>query len=82
MRASISALLAILVLVTLGWLATGNSPSTAQEAPARVATQWEYHTEGSLNAARLNDLGLDGWELVAVSHNQTSKAYVVFKRPK
>jgi uncharacterized membrane protein YfbV (UPF0208 family) len=82
MRASISAILAILVLMTLGWLATGHSSSTAQEPPPRAAAQWEYHIENSLNAAGFNDLGRDGWELVAVSRLPNVKAVAVFKRPK
>ena len=82
MRASISAVLAILVLVTFGWLAIGHSSSTAQELPAGATAQWEYHLERSLNAAGFNDLGRDGWELVAVSHNPTNDVVAVFKRPK
>lgn len=41
---------------------------------------WEYHLEPvkDLSEARLNDLGLLGWELVAI---EPASAQAIFKRP-
>jgi hypothetical protein len=41
---------------------------------------WEYHLEpaGDLSEARLNELGLRGWELVTI---EPSSNQAVFKRP-
>ena len=41
---------------------------------------WEYHLEpaGDLSEARLNELGLRGWEMVTV---EPSTGQAIFKRP-
>jgi hypothetical protein len=45
----------------------------------RVRQQWEYKV--GANAADLNKLGEDGWELVATTASQNAYQYY-FKRPK
>jgi hypothetical protein len=56
------------------------------DRPAATMTpqQWEYrvvpiHRTGSLLEARLNQLGLEGWELV---HLDGAHELAVFKRPR
>ena len=43
--------------------------------------QWEYFTFTGLNKAQLTNLGLEGWELVAVTHAHGIEATFYFKRP-
>ena len=52
--------------------------------------QWEYHvltigsfwtTKDETIEARLNELGLDGWEMVGFQMTATDKVRVVTKRP-
>lgn len=44
--------------------------------------EWEYKIAESLDESDLNELGEDGWELVAVTSNDSgSPLYFYFKRP-
>jgi hypothetical protein len=92
MRARIIVPLLILVCAlgcALGWtvraqkrgvnppLATSTPPPTA--APAR--TTWEYKIVSESEKVTMNDLGAQGWELVAVTNGGAEEVYF-FKRAK
>jgi hypothetical protein len=71
-----------------GMLALAHSRGLAQPQAARPAVAWEYKTfywGGGDPTRSLNDLGQQGWELVAIrgygDENQSQTLYV-FKRPK
>jgi hypothetical protein len=46
-------------------------------------TQWEYKFENRVSENKANDLGAEGWELVAIHSTGSSiVSTYVFKRPK
>lgn len=71
----------ILLLLGLAFV-LGNSWqfAEAQGEKAKVAQQWEYKTVR--DAGLLNELGAEGWELVAVGQPEARLAYFYLKRQK
>jgi hypothetical protein len=72
------------LLIAGCWLATQWSTTTAQQPQAPTWQTWEYRTQdaSAISDAKLNSLGVDGWELVTVAHTRSDEYLAVFKRPK
>ncbi len=72
-----------LVLVAVAALCIGGWTSYAQrESRTPKRTVWEYRVENNgLSQEQLNELGSEGWELVAVSISN-GQAYHYLKRVK
>ena len=88
MRSSRWAYMAMAAGLVAGMFALANSQGLAQPQAAKPAVTWEYKTfywSGGDPTRSLNDLGQQGWELVAIrgygDENQSQTLYV-FKRPK
>jgi hypothetical protein len=76
MRRSVS--LIVVAILMAGLLIAGSSIGRAGAGGA--PTRWEYRVvEGTVN---YNDLGADGWELVAVYPGFKTGVYAYFKRPR
>ena len=79
----VAVVFAVLLMLLWGGAA---AQEKAKEKAAVPKTTWEYKkvSAGTLNAeASLNDLGREGWELVAVaSEGKTAHVYAYLKRPK
>lgn len=46
-------------------------------------TLWEYRVEFGIRLDEMNELGLEGWEMVGFHYNdEYSKFVYIFKRPK
>jgi predicted negative regulator of RcsB-dependent stress response len=58
----IPSVFALVVICVVGWTVYGQK----QQPSAHKAT-WEYKIVNSLSEAQLNQLGSEGWELVAVA---------------
>ena len=60
--------------------------SAAQAVEQRTIQKWEYQTRnsdgGHLSDSSLENLGSQGWELVAVWAPREARSRFVFKRPK
>jgi hypothetical protein len=84
MKVAFTSGLAVTALVMLGWLANGMAQSSAQVPSGRWSTQWEYRTQdaSAISFVNLNNLGIDGWELITVAHTRSNEIVAVFKRPK
>ena len=70
----LTSLILIAVLVFIVFAQNGNNPQIV----------WEYKFENRPNEKKANELGLQGWELVAIQ-NATDKNYdciYIFKRVK
>lgn len=88
MRSSRWVYIAMAAGLMAGMLALASSQGLAQPQAAKPAAAWEYKTfywGGGDPTRSLNDLGHEGWELVAIrgygDENQ-SQTLDVFKRPK
>lgn len=93
MRARVVGPVLILVCAlagVVGWTARAQKRATAPvtptvtSAPANptpVRTTWEYKIVGESEKLALNDLGAQGWELVAVTNGGAEEVYF-FKRAK
>jgi len=55
--------------------------ATAQDAKPKTSQQWEYQTLVNDNIHGLNRVGLEGWELVAVT-SEPNNMWFYLKRPK
>lgn len=73
------------VLLSIGWLSSGLSLTSAQ-APVGNIAQWEYETQRrddeGVFSDQLNLMGKDGWELVTINFTPKGQSIFVFKRPK
>lgn len=90
---TIPAALLVLAAVVALVVTSGSAPVPAQPAPK--AAQWEYkvlpltYQNAPADEAKLNELGADGWEVVAgtaqarnTNASPTSDARLVLKRAK
>jgi hypothetical protein len=70
-------------LLSLGWLAAGMAPTSAQAPQAQNPAQWVYKVQvaSGFDDANLNPLGNQGWELVSIAYSPEGEAVAVFKRP-
>lgn len=77
-RFSVVALVGLLLLAGGIWQFAG-----AQGARDVAGQKWEYKRIASDSETRLNELGAEGWELVAIASNneKNSVHFSVFKRP-
>ena len=72
----------LLTLVVFAFLCLVGWTENRQRASASSAkTSWEYIIRGGLTEQQLNELGAQGWELVAVSQSNGSFG-MYFKRAK
>lgn len=71
----ILSLFAVAVLIIVGWTVYGQKQSATHK------TMWEYKILGGVSEAQLNELGSEGWELVAVGVNNNGVAHYL-KRAK
>jgi len=72
----------LLTLVVFASLCLVGWTENRQRASASSAkTSWEYIIRGGLTEQQLNELGAQGWELVAVSQSNSSFG-MYFKRAK
>ena len=55
--------------------------ATAQDAKPKTTLQWEYYTLINNNIHDLNRMGLEGWELVAIDREPSTKTFYL-KRSK
>jgi hypothetical protein len=74
----------VLGIVLLGFVLVRN-PSQAQAPQQRIA--WEYtssYNQGvnQLDTTQIDQLGLDGWELVTIYEAGNGTSHFVLKRPK
>ena len=53
----------------------------AQGEKVKVVQKWEYLVETNTSAAKRNEFGREGWELVAVTTGINSTQTCYFKRP-
>ena len=72
--------------ISIGMALSGipQSRSTGEEKPGKPERiKWEYTTEHNPSDGRLNELGRDGWELVAVASKGSGDrdAMCYLKRP-
>lgn len=67
-------LLLLTVLTTIGWNVYAQKQGAARQ-------QWEYKIVAESEKIPLNNLGAEGWELVAVEMSGTEEVYF-FKRAK
>ena len=87
MRSGRWAYMAMAAGLVAGMLALANSRGLAQQQAAKPGVIWEYKTfywGGGDPTPSLNDLGKQGWELVAVrgyGDENPSQTLYVFKRP-
>jgi len=75
--------LVVVAGLAAGLLLFGNASSPGQVPAAKAGVVWEYKTYmGATGSAddRLNELGLEGWELVGFAQTGPTVRYV-FKRP-
>jgi len=78
MRRSVTAS-ATAVLVAACLIAFTALGGSAEEIPKKVPLKWEYHKE-SVSSGNFNELGKDGWELVAVTSYPNGAVVAYFKR--
>jgi len=66
----------------VAWTVRAQKPSaTPSTAVVSTRTQWEYKIVSESEKVALNDLGAQGWELVAVTNGGAEEVYY-FKRAK
>lgn len=66
----------LLLFSFIGWTAAGQKKdSTNRQA-------WEYKRTVPVSEETLNQLGAEGWELVATQANSTLGSFFIFKRAK
>jgi hypothetical protein len=88
MRSKRGACVAVVVGLIVGLLALLNWQSTGQAQANKAAVVWEYkllHWFGGDPTGSLNDLGMQGWELVTsrgLGNEPQSPSLYVFKRAK
>jgi hypothetical protein len=73
-KSSLLSLVVVVLFLLIGWTVYAQ-----KQSPAR--TQWEYRIVNEMEKIQLNDLGAQGWELVAVEMNGAAEVYF-FKRQK
>ncbi|QEH34913.1 hypothetical protein OJF2_34580 [Aquisphaera giovannonii] len=75
--------LALMAACLLGLIALWGSVSPGQPPAVKAAAKWEYKSDqfAGNQDDRLNRMGEQGWELVAVTGDGPGQRYV-FKRPK
>lgn len=73
-----SSTILVAIVVAAGLVAVGSIRGTADE-PAAVV-RWEYKTVSTTAGTTLNELGREGWELVATSPGSNSSSLLYFKR--
>ena len=72
----------ILIVIAMALLClTGWTGYAQKESPRPKRAVWEYKVENGLSEEQINQLGSEGWELVAVS-STNNQSYEFFKRPK
>jgi hypothetical protein len=59
----------------------GTAPASPTAPVASAKTQWEYKIVAESDKIPLNNLGAEGWELVAVTNGGAEEVYY-FKRAK
>jgi hypothetical protein len=84
MRSKFNLPLLVLVCVlcaVIGWTVRAQKPGVSAATPAPARASWEYKIVSESDKVALNDLGAQGWELVAVTNGGAEEVYY-FKRAK
>lgn len=84
MKIPAASMLAVAIAALIGFSLSAPASVGQAPAPATDPVKWEYIAHNYSDAAAMNSVGAQGWELVAVVRHEppNNSVWAYFKRPK